>query len=105
MTLQDTTPQLTPTHTLCLQLASLQHFSALTSLKIIQQSLDRIPALAGCPALEELWITECLLTAIEGLDSCAKLRSLHLFDNRIHNVNNLQHLIKLQASWLTKPQR
>ena len=104
MALQDATPPLIATHTLCLQLTTLQHFSALTSLKIMQQSLDRIPALAVCPALEELWVTECQLTAIEGLDSCAKLQRLHLFDNRIQRIDNLHHLTGLQASWPKAPQ-
>ena len=99
MEIQDATPPLIALYTRCLQLTTLQHFSALTSLKIMQQSLDRMPALAGCPALEELWVTECRLTAIEGLDACAQLQRLHLFDNRIQKIDNLHHLTGLQASW------
>ena len=57
-------------------LRGLSLFTNLTSLSIMQQSLERIEGLEACAQLQHLWVVECRVRKIEGLSSCARLERL-----------------------------
>jgi hypothetical protein len=49
----------------CFQICCLDIFSNLTTLCVMSQNIDRIQGLAGCPALENVWIIETQLDRIQ----------------------------------------
>ena len=51
------------------RLCSLQHFPNLRVLRIVNQSVENIEGLSGCPLLEELWLAECRIQVGEGCSS------------------------------------
>ena len=82
-------------------LRGLSLFTNLTSLSIMQQSLERIEGLEACAQLQHLWVVECRVRKIEGLSSCARLERLYLYGNAIRVVEGLEHAASsLKTLWL-----
>lgn len=50
--------------------------------------------------LEKLYILECPLKAISGLDNCKHITELYLYENEIKKIENINHLHKLETLWL-----
>lgn len=81
------------------QLTSLRNPRELLSLKVVQQrQLGNIPGLSALTSLTELWVVECQLQTISGLDSCRCLRKLLLYDNKFEHVPSLGHPHQLEVS-------
>lgn len=50
--------------------------------------------------LEKLYILECPLKAISGLDNCNHIKELYLYENEIKKIENINHLHKMEVLWL-----
>lgn len=67
------------------KIESLQYFSNITELVIIQQDIKRIENLSCLKHLESLWINENPhLTKIEGLGTLKQLKRLFLFESFLY---------------------
>lgn len=84
------------------RMVGLNHFPNLTTLVIIGQMIVKIEGLEYCPDLKEVWIAECQLKAICGLEKNKKISRLYLYDNQIEKMENLSHLQSLDVLWLSK---
>jgi protein phosphatase 1 regulatory subunit 7 len=76
----------------------------LSSLRLLALPSNRLTeisptALAALPALEELYLSFNDLTAIQGLDTNLRLRTLDVSNNRISHLTNLRHLEQLEEFW------
>eukprot|EP01105_Mastigella_eilhardi_P018317 TRINITY_DN4229_c0_g1_i6.p1 TRINITY_DN4229_c0_g1~~TRINITY_DN4229_c0_g1_i6.p1 ORF type:complete len:1372 (+),score=295.00 TRINITY_DN4229_c0_g1_i6:107-4117(+) len=81
--------------------ACLYNFTALRELCLVHQDFVAIPqGLSDCPQLEVLWVAECGITKIEGLDALLNLKRLYLYSNQIETMDNLSHLTQLKTLWL-----
>jgi len=83
----------------------LRSFPSLRSLKVMKQpDVEAISGLEEAPYLEELWVMECNLVDISGLQN-TNLRKLILSCNKIPTIgDNLSHLSRLQTLWLNDNQ-
>ena len=83
------------------ELRGLSLFTNLTSLSIMQQSLERIEGLEACAQLRHLWVVESRVRKIEGLDACARLERLYLYGNAIRTIEGLTSVASsLRTLWL-----
>ncbi|RUS71694.1 hypothetical protein EGW08_020538 [Elysia chlorotica] len=86
------------------RLTGVHHFPYLTTLTVIGQSVSRMEGLTSLINLEELWIAECQLKKIEGLESCKVLSKLYLYGNLITAIENIGHLSNISVLWLNNNQ-
>ncbi|XP_039271513.2 leucine-rich repeat-containing protein 9-like [Styela clava] len=84
------------------RIVGLVHFPHLTSLIIVGQTISKIENLEHCPELRELWIAECQLKTIHGLENNKRISKLYLYDNQIEKIENIAHLHALDILWLSK---
>ena len=83
------------------ELRGLSLFTNLTSLSIMQQSLERIEGLEACAQLRHLWVVECRVRKMEGLGACGRLERLYLYGNAIRTVEGLDAAASsLNTLWL-----
>ena len=83
------------------ELRGLSLFTNLTSLSIMQQSLERIEGLEACAQLRHLWVVECRVRKMEGLGACSRLERLYLYGNAIRTVEGLDAAASsLHTLWL-----
>jgi hypothetical protein len=83
------------------ELRGLSLFTNLTSLSIMQQSLERIQGLEACAQLRHLWVVECRVRKMEGLGACSRLERLYLYGNAIRTVEGLDAAASsLNTLWL-----
>ena len=83
------------------ELRGLSLFTNLTSLSIMQQSLERIEGLEACAQLRHLWVVECRVRKMEGLGACSRLERLYLYGNAIRTVEGLDAAASsLNTLWL-----
>uniref|UniRef100_A0A2K5C019 Leucine rich repeat containing 9 n=1 Tax=Aotus nancymaae TaxID=37293 RepID=A0A2K5C019_AOTNA len=94
-------------------IVGLSLFPNLTSLTIVAQDIKEISGLETCLQLEELWIAECYIEKIEGLQECRcldpnkQLERLNLSGNQIccfKELTNLTRLPCLKDLCLNDPQ-
>ena len=83
------------------KMLSLQHFTNLCEVWIMDQPNVNICGLNACPALEVLGIMGCGVTKINGLEHNIKLRKLYLCNNnsdkKISRIENVAHLTNLEV--------
>jgi hypothetical protein len=73
----------------------------LEEIEVIQSPLvTRIHSLECSYRLTRLWLAECQLTEIRGLQECRLLQTLVLDGNRIQRIQGLERLENLQQLWL-----
>ncbi len=73
----------------------------LEEIEVIQSPLvTRIHSLECSYRLTRLWLSECQLTEIRGLQECRLLQTLVLDGNRIRRIQGLERLDSLTQLWL-----
>uniref|UniRef100_A0A452UDP6 Leucine-rich repeat-containing protein 9 n=1 Tax=Ursus maritimus TaxID=29073 RepID=A0A452UDP6_URSMA len=95
------------------RIVGLSLFPNLTSLTIVAQDIKEISGLETCLQLKELWIAECCIEKIGGLQECRcldpneQLERLNLSGNQIcsfKDLTNLTRLRRLKDLCLNDPQ-
>lgn len=61
--------------------------------------MTSISGILSLPALEELYISHNLLTALSGLETCTELRVLDISSNQIEQLAHISHLKHLEEFW------
>ena len=82
------------------KMTGFSYFTNLREISIIAQDITRIEGLEFCVTLEILWVCECKLSYIGGLDQLTALRKLFLYSNNIKKISGLSNLTKLDTLWL-----
>jgi protein phosphatase 1 regulatory subunit 7 len=79
----------------------LENLSSLRVLDLRSNRLTEIPpnALSSLTALEELYLSHNGLTAISGLETNTRLRTIDISSNRITHLTNVGHLVQLEEFW------
>ncbi|KAK4822727.1 LOW QUALITY PROTEIN: hypothetical protein QYF61_019724, partial [Mycteria americana] len=78
----------------------MKYFPNITTLILIGQGIQKISDLEYCLLLKELWIAECCLVKIDGLQKRVNLQKVYLYCNEISRIENLEALTKLSVLWL-----
>ncbi|CAD5231908.1 unnamed protein product [Bursaphelenchus xylophilus] len=82
-------------------LVGLRYFDHLQTLRLMGQEIQNLSPLSEvAETLEELWICECSLDDIAGMEACTKIRRLYLYSNRIHDASVLSYLKSLDILWI-----
>ncbi|KAM6075497.1 LOW QUALITY PROTEIN: leucine-rich repeat-containing protein 9 [Chlamydotis macqueenii] len=79
------------------RLVGMKYFPNITTLILTGQSIQKISDLEYCLLLKELWIAECCLGKIHGLQKCVNLQKLYLYCNEIYRTENQEALTKLNV--------
>lgn len=84
---------------------TLNIFTRLRSVCLIQQAISKIEGLDKCYELERLLLNENRITSLEGLGNCAALKQLHICTNAIEEIGNgLCGLVRLETLWIAENQ-
>ncbi|KAM6255875.1 LOW QUALITY PROTEIN: leucine-rich repeat-containing protein 9 [Spheniscus humboldti] len=81
------------------RIVGMKYFPNITTLILIGQGIQKILDPEYCLLLKELWIAECCLVKIDGLQKWVNLQKLYLC-NEISRTENLLVLTKLNVLWL-----
>ncbi|CAD5224468.1 unnamed protein product [Bursaphelenchus okinawaensis] len=82
-------------------LVGLRYFDHLTTIRLVGQEIQNIsPISEVSETLEELWICECTLSDLGGLETCVKVRKLYLYSNQISDASLLSSLKSLEVLWI-----
>ncbi|KAM7109352.1 LOW QUALITY PROTEIN: leucine-rich repeat-containing protein 9 [Ciconia maguari] len=82
------------------RIVGMKYFPGITTLILIGQGIQKIADLEYCLLLKELWIAECCLVKIDGLQKRVNLQKVYLYCNEISRIENLEALTKLSVLWL-----
>jgi Leucine-rich repeat (LRR) protein len=83
-------------------LSAMRFFTGLTELCIMAQpNFTSLNGLQYCPNLMTLWINECgIKTMGAALKGCKKLKAVHMCNNKIRTIENLDDMPVLEVLWL-----
>ena len=81
-------------------------FTGLTELFVVhQRGISSLNGVQHLPNLTTLYLNECGLTAMgPALQGCRRLKTLHLCNNDIQKIENLDNLPELEILWLCQNQ-